>query len=146
MPESIVNSQKSLDECIGDLTEAWEHDKWLRVRWTNGKRRTPDQNSISHCWYEQIAKELGDQTEEEVKCECKLRFGIPILRADDTDFREMYDSGIKGLTYEQKLKAMRFIPVTSLMSRSQLSAYLEHVQMEFAGRGIVLEFPDNDGG
>lgn len=140
--ELIVNSQHSLDECIGDLTEAWEHDKWLRVRWTNGKRRTPDQNSISHCFYEQIAKELGDQTEEEVKCECKLRFGVPILRADDPDFRDMYDSGIKGLTYEQKLKAMRFIPVTSLMSREQLSKYLEHVQREFAGRGIVLEFPE----
>ena len=142
MPESIVNSQKSLHECIGEITEAWGHDKWLRVRWTNGKRRTLSQSARSHCWYDQIAKELGDQTEEEVKCECKLRFGVPILRADDPDFRDMYDSGIKGLTYEQKLKAMRFIPVTSLMSREQLSKYLEHVQREFAGRGIVLEFPE----
>ena len=142
MPESIVNSQKSLHECIGEITEAWGHDKWLRVRWTNGKRRTLSQSALSHCWYDQIAKELGDQTEEEVKCECKLRFGVPILRADDPDFRDMYDSGIKGLTYETKLKAMRFIPVTSLMSREQLSKYLEQLQREFAGRGISLEFPE----
>ncbi|SEO76720.1 hypothetical protein SAMN02800692_2015 [Luteibacter sp. UNC138MFCol5.1] len=140
----VVNSVERLQSILGDIREAWGKHHYLRVTIKTGKDRTLDQNAISHAWYEQIARELREDTAEGVKAECKLRFGVPILRAGDEEFREMYDASIRGhLSYEQKLKAMRFIPVTSLMTTSQLSQYLEDVQREYAGRGVMLEFPED---
>ena len=37
----------------------------------------------------------------------------------------MYDSALKALTYEQKREVMGYFPVTSLMSKGQLSKYLD---------------------
>lgn len=139
----VINSAESLQRVIGDIRQLWNQHKFLRLNIKTGKDRSLDQNAISHAWYEQIARELREDTPEGVKCECKLRFGVPILRAADADFREMYDTAIRGhLSYEQKLKAMRFIPVTSLMTVPQLSHYLEDMQREWARRGVLLEFPE----
>ncbi len=147
MTAQVINSVESLQRVLGDIRQLWNQHKFLRLNIKTGKDRSLDQNAISHAWYEQIARELREDTPEGVKCECKLRFGVPILRAGDADFREMYDNSIRGhLTYEQKLKAMRFIPVTSLMTVLQLSNYLEDMQREFARRGVQLEFPEEKGG
>lgn len=143
MSSCTVNSRDSLQRTLKDIAAQWDEHKYLRISIRTGKDRSLDQNAISHAWYEQISRELGEDSPEGVKCECKLRFGVPILRAADADFREMYDAAIKGhLSYEQKLKAMRFIPVTSLMTIKQSSQYLEDVQRHYAQRGIILEFPD----
>src|SRR3546814_13570359 len=95
----------------------------MRISFSTEKDRTLSQNAISHAWYAQIAAELRESTEYGVKCECKLRYGVPILRADDEQFRELYDSVIRPLSYEQKLKAIGLIPVTSIMNVGQLSRY-----------------------
>jgi hypothetical protein len=101
-----------------------------------------NQNALAAVWYEQIARELGEDTPEGVKAECKLRFAVPILRAEEEDFRQMYDGAIKGrLSYEQKLAVMRFLPATSLMNTDQLSRYLQDVQKAYAGR-VELCFPE----
>lgn len=42
----------------------------------------------------------------------------------------------------EKLKAMAYLPVTSLMTTAQLSKYLEAMQQHFAKQGVVLEFPE----
>jgi len=36
---------------------------------------------------------------------------------------------------------MRFIPVTSNMSKPQLSRYLEHIQISYAQQGVIVDFP-----
>lgn len=143
MTAQVINSAESLQRVLGDIRQLWNQHKFLRLNIKTGKDRSLDQNAISHAWYEQVARELREDSPEGVKCECKLRFGVPILRAADADFREMYDTAIRGhLSYEQKLKAMRFLPVTSLMTVKQLSQYLEDVQAHYASRGVVLEFPE----
>ena len=144
MSIAVVNSEIALQTLIGDLREKWNEHHFLRVNVKTGKDRSLDQNAISHAWYEQVSRELREGTPEDVKCECKLRFGVPILRAEDLDFREVYDASIKKLTYEQKLKAMRFLPVTSLMLVKQLSRYLQDMQGDFAKRGVLLLFPEDN--
>lgn len=130
-----------LQTAIGQIRAAWNKSKYLRLSWSDSKPRSLSQNALAAVWYEQIARELGD-TPEGAKAECKLRFGVPILRAQDEVFREMYDCAIKNtMTYEQKLKVMSFLPVTSLMSTDQLSAYLQDVQRSYIGR-VELLFPD----
>lgn len=141
-----VYSDKSLQDALGSIRGAFRKHGRISVTISTANKRSLDQNAISHAWYEQISRELAEDTPEGVKAECKLRFGVPILRAEDEDFRTMYDKAIGAgkhshLTYEQKLAVLQYLPVTSLMTTAQLSRYLEDMQRDYARRGVMLEFP-----
>ena len=74
--------------------------------------------------------------------DCKLRFGVPIVREDE-DFNRRYTLTMSHLTYTQQLDAMAIIPVTSLMKVRPFAEYLTTVDMESAGIGIVLPRPED---
>lgn len=141
MTTITVNSAESLQQLLGDVREKWNKHKFLRVSIKTGKDRSIDQNSITHAWYAQIARELQDETETGWKSHCKLHYGVPILRTEDEEFHLAYDAVIKPLAYENKLIAMRHWPVTSLMTKDQLSQYAVAMQADFARHGVRLEFP-----
>lgn len=142
MSAITINSAESLQALLGDLREKWDRHKFLRVSIKTGKDRSISQNSLIYAWYSQIARELRDYDELGWRCYCKLHHGVGILRAEDDEFRETYDSVIKPLSYEQKIIAMRCWPVSSIMTKEQLSKYAESVQADFARRGVRLEFPE----
>lgn len=144
MAEATINSDPSLQAAIGALREDYAAHRYLRLTWRTGKKRSLDQNAISHVWYEQMGRELREDSTNGWRRYCKLHHGVPILRAEDADFRGFYDRALKGLPYEDKLQAMDYFPVTSLMTKPQLSAYLEAVQADFHKRGVMLEFPKQD--
>lgn len=112
------------------------------VEWVQGRDRSKDQNALQWLWATEAAGQLGDQTAEEVRHEWKLRIGVPILRADSIEFRDIYDKAIKPLPYEMKLKTMDFIPVTSKFTVRQMVRYLDTVQRECIQQGIRLTDPD----
>lgn len=131
-----------LSSAIGEIRQSYKTAGFVEVQIRTTKRRTDDQSALSHVWYGQIAAELRELSAHEVKRECKLCYGVPILRAEEPDFREKYDGMIKDrFSYEEKLVMMDFIPVTSLMNTDQLSRYLEAMQTAYAKRGVILEFP-----
>jgi hypothetical protein len=99
--------------------------------------RSLPQNSLWGVWYPKIGKAVG-QTAEEVKRECKLLYGVPILCADDEGFRRMWFAKFDNDNYVQQLFLMRYLPVTSLMSKAQGSIYTETLQREYAKRQIIL--------
>lgn len=102
--------------------------------------RSLEQNNKTHAWYEEIAAVLNEYDAQGWKRYCKLHHGVPILRAEDEEFKAFYDSAMKrSLTYEQKLIAMDFVPVTSIMNKSQLSKYFEAVRDDFFAKGVNLE-------
>lgn len=137
-----INSESALQSFIGDMREMFRSHKFVRVNAKIGKARSLDQNAISHCWYEQLARELREEDALGWKSYCKLHHAVPIMRAEDEEFRQFYDTTIKKMSYEQKLSCMKFVPVTSLMTKPQLSTYLEAVRDDFVKRGVRLEFPD----
>ena len=109
------------------------------------EKRSLSQNAISHAIYTQIAGQLEDQSVQEVRAECKLRFGVPILRGNNEKFRAMYDKAIREtLTYEEKLAAMEFLPVTSLMDKAQFSEYLDTVIRAYSQQGISITMPGEE--
>lgn len=142
MPEAIVHSETSLQATLGLLREDFRKHGRMRLNWQAGKSRTLDQNALSFAWYEQIARELREDDKRGWRHYCKLHHGIPILRLDDPEFREFYDRAIRPMSYEDKLELMDHLPVTSRMTTTQLSTYLDNVQRDFAGRGVHLEFPE----
>lgn len=146
MSAIIINSPDSLQRAIGDLRESFAKHHFLRLNIKTGKDRSLDFNAISHVWYEQIARELREDDALGWKSFCKLNFGVPIMRAEDDEFREFYDSSIKqSLSYEQKLTAMKYLPVSSLMTNTQFKAYCDEMQRYFMTLGVRLEFPDAAG-
>lgn len=142
MSSMVINSDMTLQFVLGELREMYATHRYVKISAKTGKARSLDQNAISHAWYEKLARELREDDALGHKCYCKLHHGVPILRAEDEDFRTAYDATIKGMGYEQKLQVMRLLPVTSLMTKDQLSKYLESVQTDFRRKGVMLEFPD----
>ncbi len=141
MPKSwTINSDSSLSEFTAKVRELYEEHKYITFAAPRiGKDRTLSANALSHVWYGQADKQLGQQIGT-ARNFCKLHFGIPILRYEDAEFQEMYDQVIKHNCYELKLKIMAYWPVTSLMSREQMARYLTAVQVHYAdNEQIVLE-------
>ena len=111
--------------------------KWFTVQIPVRGRSMP-QNNLWGAWYSLIGKQVG-QTPEEVKRECKLLWGVPILTAEDESFRRVWNAKFANDTYEQQLYMMRYLPVTSLLSKSQGMIYTETLQREYAKQSIILE-------
>lgn len=114
----------------------------LTVQHKQGADRSLDQNHLQFLWANEFAGALGDRTGEEVRHDWKLRHGVPILRAEDDGFRKVYDESLRGLPFERKLALMAYIPVTSLMTVKQMTAYLDAVQREALSQGVRLTDPE----
>lgn len=105
------------------------------------KKRTLDQSAQSFVWYSQLARELKEDDEQGWRRFCKLHFGISILRAQDSEFRQLYDKCIRqSLSYEEKLVAMDILPVTRRMNTEQFGMYFTAMQDHFIKFGVNLEF------
>jgi hypothetical protein len=100
--------------------------------------RSLKQNRLSFLWYRARGKATGHGGRHERKL-CKLLYGVPIL-CQGEEFQEFWSS-LSGLTYEQKLEAMEFVPVTSLFGVKQFAEYLDTIDQESASQGIVLPQP-----
>lgn len=109
-----------------------------------GPKRSLDQNALSHALYSQIASQLEDQSINEVRAECKLVHGVPILRAASDEFRNTYDKVIKPHDYETKLKIMAWLPVTSLMNKAQFTEFLDTVIRAYSQQGIAIVMPGEE--
>lgn len=109
-----------------------------------GKKRSIHQNKLSRLWVNEIAEQLGDRTAEEVRGDMKLRFGVPILRAENETFCEKYDRLIKPLPYETKMELMMMpldFPVSRLMDTGQFTRYLDSAYRFYTEKGIQLTEP-----
>lgn len=110
-----------------------------------GRRRSAQQNRLQRLWLNEAAAQLKEESTEELRGYCKLVFGVPILRAEDEEFRAKYDAKIRGLPYETKLALMMEpfdMPVTRLMSVDQKTRFLELMARYLLQRGAVLTEPD----
>ena len=120
-----------------------------RIKLSGGKpifelipeKRTLSQNDMMWELIRELARQIEDQSVVDLTRECKLRYGVPILRAEDPAFRKVYDTAIKKLTYPQKLECMDIIPVTSRMSKEQGSAYISSILSEYSKQGYALADP-----
>ena len=112
------------------------------------KPRTLAQNNLQHKWHLEAAHELRDESADDKRAYCKLHLGVPMLRAENDDFRAQYDAIIRPLTYEQKLALMKppiDFPVTRIMTTAQKTRFLDAVYQHYTGLGVRLSHPDDMG-
>lgn len=141
MAHRILSTPDDLDaftELLGNLKLP------ITVEWTLGRDRSLAQNKLQFLWAREAAEQFGDRTVDEVRCDWKLRHGVPIMREDSPEFRSTYDRIIKPLSYENKLKVMQMIEVTSLMKVPQMIRYLDTIQRECLENGLKLTDPEPD--
>ena len=114
----------------------------ITVTWTQGASRSSLQNRLSHRWYADISRQLGDQTTDEVRAYCKLQFGIPIMRENEA-FQLAYDNVMGGRGYGERLAIIQSLdlPVTRLMTVTQMTAFMDEMQRHWSGQGVRLTDP-----
>lgn len=125
-----VNSKESLQGAIDQITQEFAEHKYGVVTCYFGKRTLP-QNSLKSIWYGEIAKRRGDVTAKEVERECKLTYGIPILRRQEMH-NWVYEKSLDLLDYERKLKIMDSFSVTSIMSVKELTEYMNEMKQQYS--------------
>ena len=143
MPKStikhLIDRKSAFSEAVKILREAFEEHGYVIMRLSMARNRSLDQNALYAVWVDQVVKELGEYDHDGVRRFCKLHFGVPILRAEDDWFRELYDRAIKAHDYETKLQIMDMIDVTSRMKKDQMTRFLEAMQLHYVERGVMLE-------
>jgi hypothetical protein len=142
MADRILRTSSDVDEFIKLLLSL---KLPVTVNWQAGADRTGQQNRLQWLWANEAAMQFGDRGAEDVQAEWKLTIGVPILRADDPEFREVYDKAIRPLSYERKIAAMKLgFPVTSIMRVRQMVRYMDEVQRHSLEMGLRLTEPDPD--
>lgn len=141
MPTKIIREPGHLT-ALGILLAARKLP--LTVTWTQGAPRTDNQNRLSQRWYSDIARQLGDRTHGNVRAECKLRFGVPILCDENEAFRVSYDRTMGHLTHEERAEAIEAfdLPVTRLMLVKQMTAFMDDMSRFWTQQGIHLTDPE----
>ena len=116
----------------------------LTVTVTIGDPRRASQNRLAQRWFSDISRQKEDETHEDIRAFCKLHFGVPILRAENEAFRQSYDKAMKSLPYEAKLAAVKAfdLPVTRLMTKDQMTAFMDEMQRYWVPKGYRLTDPE----
>ncbi len=127
--KKTVNSRQSLLDCCLELVTFWEQNKYINVQ-ANDKRSL-DQNSAIRMCYKQIFESRDDMTLIDVERDCKLRFGVPIRRANDPIDEWIYSEILPKLDYERQLKIMDTFAVTSKMSTEECRQYIDIMMIEY---------------
>ena len=115
-----VNSMQSLLDWSTDLAHFWIEHKYIQV--TANDKRSLDQNAAIRVCYEQIHKYRDDMEYIEIERQCKLDYGVPLLRRECVIFNDIFKSLEKRYNYEQLLKIMDKFKVTSDDSFSSVMA------------------------
>lgn len=141
MPTKVIRAPEHVD-ALSVLLKARKLP--ITVSWAQGATRTHAANRLAQRWFTDISMQLGDQTHEDVRAECKLRFGVPILRAENEAFCVSYDMTLRPLPYAAKVAAIKAfdLPVTRLMTTKQMSAFMTAVQQEYSAQGVRLTDPE----
>lgn len=141
MPTKILREPEHVEQLARMLAD---RKLPITVTWSQGAHRTAAQNRLAMRWFTDIATQLGDRTHEDVRTECKVTIGVPILRAENEAFRVPYDRIFKPLTYEEKLAAVAAfdLPVTRIMTAKQMGAFMDEMHRTWTERGVVLTDPE----
>ena len=142
---TLSDANKALEGLFKDDPSA---QFWLSAV-KRGKKRSTTANAQQHLWYGQIAKHYGDRTALEVKSYCKALLGLPILvnsevHGDKIDFL-LNKLDYYRHSYENRLKLIHCLEVTSLFSTAESKEYMENMIFHFADLGVTIKFKDKEG-
>ena len=137
--EVIIDESANLGKCKDILMRAKAEKKpHVMIVKPYKKDRRLIQNRLMWHWYQELAEQSDrhGMTKVDLVCYNKLNLGVPILLIDE-NFAEVWES-MRFLSYEQKLKAMRFMPITSIMNIKQMTEFLTDFKIYWNQKGCEL--------
>jgi len=152
----LSKSTKSVDAWLKkyftalDYCQDSDKEAYITISFDKGAMRSKAMNSLAAIYYKQISEHTGD-CQKEVKAFCKMTFGIDLLKelsALDTvagfeagDAVEVInDVGFYRWNYEAKIKFMKTVYITSLMTTKIFCDYLRQVEAHYMQvEGLRLE-------
>ena len=141
MPTKIIRDPEHIEALSRILAD---RKLPITLSWHQGASRSHQQNRLAQRWYSDIARQLGDTTHEEVRADCKVTFGVPILRAENGAFGAEWDASLGRLSHESQRRAVKAfdLPVTRLMTMPQMTQYMDDMLRHWGGMGIRLTDPE----
>lgn len=103
-----------------------------------GGNRSLEQNALLHRWYGVIAKHMHESASD-VKGRCHREYGLPI-RLRDPQFAWLWNNSAGQLPYEKQCKVLASgqFQISSKMTTTELSEYMDAMQREYAAQEIHL--------
>ena len=135
-----LHDRFQLKNFLGVIEQYWLEGKKPTVQFL-GEGRTTDQNTMIYALYQDIADQSEDKTLLDVRCECKLIYGVGIRKASDPEFAKWYDENMKKYDYETKLKLITHIDITSHFTKKQATDYITTIVQEYTKNGYRLADP-----
>lgn len=108
------------------------------------QKRSLDQNAMAFALYQQITAQAEDMSISDVRCRCKLDYGVPIRCANDADFAELWGAIESATTYEQRLFLMRDQEVTRKFKKPEFTQYIEEIIRDYSRQGYALAHPSEE--
>lgn len=111
---------------------------------TAGEKRTDAMNRTIHKWFSQIATHYGDRDILDVKADCNLRYGRPILVRDDREWSTAFGVIFGRLDHALTRRIVRTldVPFTRRMTVKQLCEYMDMMQRDYRSEGVALIDPE----
>lgn len=142
MTTRVIRSERDIEALGRFIAARAKFPQTVTV--TQGASRSSLQNRLAQRWFTDVSRQLGDQSHEDVRAECKHMIGVPILRAENEAFRQSYDATIGGLPYEAQIAAIKAmdVPVTRLMTTKQMTAFMDEMNRHWSSMGFRLTDPE----
>tara|TARA_R110000764_G_scaffold59678_1_gene128696 strand:+ start:810 stop:1247 length:438 start_codon:yes stop_codon:yes gene_type:complete len=121
--------------------------EWVIKQWGDNKKptlqlmnadRSNNQNAFINTLYGDISRQSKDNSVLDVRRQCKLVYGVGILKAADPEFAELYDRTVKKMSFEDKLLVVGYMDITSKFNKSQATEYIDTILSEYGKQGIAL--------
>ena len=105
-------------------------------------KRTLEQNALYYKWISEISKQTKEG-EIEVRRFVKFTFGLPIIFRTMPEHGELCKRRLGAMDYDEKLKLMDLFAVSSLMKTSEMTEYMEQIEMFYRAKGVQLTHPED---
>ncbi len=145
--ETVINSFAAFRSAISTIWALWCEHKYIRLRWSTSKNRTLDQNALWAAMYQRISQVMGDGSANyahEVKSECKLLYGVPILLSESERFKAGWERYFAKESYQTQLFLMGpnplfgkdGFPVTRLLDTKTGAEYTDTLAKVYSQNGV----------
>lgn len=138
----VIRGDKDLTDTQAFIGNLDRKKLWEIKIGPHTKARSLAQNRLSFLWYGEIGAYMGIVADE-ARCRCKLKFGVPIMVAEDEFFARTWQQLVEKHGRTFLLDLMELVPVTSLMTVAQMSQYLTDIDFYFGSQGLDLTHPED---
>jgi hypothetical protein len=140
MSESILLTPENHSRATNAITKAISEGGQVLTIKDEDKSRNNAQNRLAFTLYNHVDTVSKSTNAREY---CKYHFGISILIADDAEMMDFFKLVMSKLSYEERISSMVKMPVTSLMTVKQFTAFIEKIYNHYDPQGLQLPKPDD---